>query len=240
MDPEFNDDSNDTSDEDYSPAVEGADVISGSDASDIDDDQLEDNDDEINKPNGRKQSTKKRTKRGQKEIPVVREPTPEPADRNSDDEKSKAEALWADFLGSSDKPPSPKKSNNDKLSITSNAIKKLVPATATSSKVNDIPSKPKDISKIFEFAGETVQVPVKSEPEINTTNAADANASPKSNLNAVGVKRPLSSGVSSVLSQLTKKNKLSVLEKTKVDWDSFKSNEGITEELQTHNRGRNG
>jgi len=43
-----------------------------------------------------------------------------------------------------------------------------------------------------------------------------------------------------MLNQLTKKNKLSVLEKTKLDWDGFKSNEGINEELQTHNRGREG
>lgn len=37
-----------------------------------------------------------------------------------------------------------------------------------------------------------------------------------------------------------KKAKMSTLEKSKMDWDAFKSEEGITEELAIHNRGREG
>lgn len=45
----------------------------------------------------------------------------------------------------------------------------------------------------------------------------------------------------SVLSRIgAKKPKMSTLEKSKLDWDSFKSDEGITEELAIHNRGKEG
>lgn len=53
------------------------------------------------------------------------------------------------------------------------------------------------------------------------------------------VKRP--AGMMSVLSRIGgKKAKMSTLEKSKMDWDAFKSEEGITEELAIHNRGREG
>uniref|UniRef100_A0A3P8TKR3 Craniofacial development protein 1 n=1 Tax=Amphiprion percula TaxID=161767 RepID=A0A3P8TKR3_AMPPE len=52
-------------------------------------------------------------------------------------------------------------------------------------------------------------------------------------------KRP--AGMSSVLDRIGgKKQKMSTLEKSKMDWDAFKSEEGITEELAIHNRGREG
>jgi hypothetical protein len=47
-------------------------------------------------------------------------------------------------------------------------------------------------------------------------------------------------GLSSVLGQLGKKSKLGTLEKSKLDWDRYKKDEGIEEELQKHNRGRAG
>ncbi|CAB1459449.1 unnamed protein product [Pleuronectes platessa] len=47
--------------------------------------------------------------------------------------------------------------------------------------------------------------------------------------------------MSSLLSRMGgKKQKMSTLEKSKMDWDAFKSEEGITEELAIHNRGREG
>lgn len=48
-------------------------------------------------------------------------------------------------------------------------------------------------------------------------------------------------GMGSVLSRIgAKKPKMSTLEKSKLDWDSFKAEEGITEELAIHNRGKEG
>ncbi|XP_010774445.1 craniofacial development protein 1 [Notothenia coriiceps] len=53
------------------------------------------------------------------------------------------------------------------------------------------------------------------------------------------VKRP--AGMSSIMNRLGgKKLKMSTLEKSKMDWDAFKSEEGITEELAIHNRGKEG
>lgn len=52
-------------------------------------------------------------------------------------------------------------------------------------------------------------------------------------------KRP--AGVSNILSRIGgKKAKMSTLEKSKMDWDAYKSEEGITEELAIHNRGKEG
>lgn len=49
-------------------------------------------------------------------------------------------------------------------------------------------------------------------------------------------------GLSGLASQLSgnKKQKLSVLEKSKLDWDTFKQDEGITEDLKTFNQGKMG
>ncbi|NXJ65636.1 CFDP1 protein, partial [Rostratula benghalensis] len=54
-----------------------------------------------------------------------------------------------------------------------------------------------------------------------------------------GVKRP--SGMSSLLGKIgSKKQKMSTLEKSKLDWENFKEEEGIVEELAIHNRGKDG
>lgn len=47
--------------------------------------------------------------------------------------------------------------------------------------------------------------------------------------------------MSSILNRISaKKPKMSTLEKSKLDWDTFKSEEGISDELATHNRGKEG
>lgn len=63
--------------------------------------------------------------------------------------------------------------------------------------------------------------------------------SPEGSPCVCSTKRP--AGMSSILSRIGgKKQKMSTLEKSKMDWDAFKSEEGITEELAIHNRGREG
>lgn len=52
------------------------------------------------------------------------------------------------------------------------------------------------------------------------------------------VKKP--SGLANVLNQIGKKSKLTILEKSKQDWDGYKKKEGIVEELITHNKGKDG
>ncbi|PSN33304.1 Craniofacial development protein 1 [Blattella germanica] len=68
------------------------------------------------------------------------------------------------------------------------------------------------ITKVFEFAGEEVR-----------------------GGGGGGLK-----GLSSVLGQLGKKAKLGTLEKSKLDWDRFKQDEGLDEEIQIHNKGKDG
>ncbi|NXG10220.1 CFDP1 protein, partial [Sakesphorus luctuosus] len=64
-------------------------------------------------------------------------------------------------------------------------------------------------------------------------------AAPPSLPTVSGVKRP--SGMSSLLGKIgAKKQKMSTLEKSKLDWENFKEEEGIVEELAIHNRGKDG
>jgi len=224
MDPEEEFGSSDSEDEDYCPNVE---PHSGSDVSEVEEELDEDDDDAPKK--GKKKS--KKTKNKRKEASPVKEQEVDDvlAVEESASEKEKANALWADFLSSTDTPPSPKK---NKTAASSSGIGKA--AAATTKPI--IPTKPaaaaSSVSKIFEFAGETVAIPQKESPQPMRAQQ-QGNELPK----LFSAKR---AGVSSVLDQLSKKSKLSVLEKTKVDWDSFKSNEGINEELKTHNQGREG
>lgn len=160
----------------------------------------------------------RKSKPAAEEIKVVEEKL------DPEEEKRKADAIWAEFLSSTESPLEIKP-------VETLAPPTLSSATATSPKLT--PSIPGPVEKeIFEFAGETVEVPLKPSQAEKSTSSSKSSA--------VGFKRSSGGGLSSVLNQLSKKNKLSVLEKTKLDWDGFKSNEGISEELQTHNRGRDG
>lgn len=60
----------------------------------------------------------------------------------------------------------------------------------------------------------------------------------KTSMAAPTIKKP--GGLTNILSQMGKKSKLTILEKSKQDWDGYKKEEGIVEELITHNKGKNG
>ncbi|CAI9737370.1 Hypothetical predicted protein [Octopus vulgaris] len=45
-------------------------------------------------------------------------------------------------------------------------------------------------------------------------------------------------GLGNILNKITKKNKLTTLEKSKLDWDTYKQREGIESELTQHNRSK--
>lgn len=206
-------------DEDYCP---GKEVISASENSAPEADDPENSDEE---DQSKKIKKRKKASRGRKSKPVESEDeevvTASVVDR--EEEKRRTEALWADFLSGTEIPLEPKKEESSSKATTS---------AAAATKPANIPKpKPKEI---FEFAGETIDIPTKSNEE-------EPAAPAKSPVAVAGVKRASAgAGLSSLLGQITKKNKLSVLEKTKLDWDGFKSKEGIGEELQSHNRGRDG
>ena len=91
--------------------------------------------------------------------------------------------------------------------------------------------------QVYEFAGEKVTV-TKDVPSNSTTLET---ASPvRGRGRGRGGRGAVTSGLSAVLGQIGKKNKLGTLEKSKLDWDQFKKKEGISNELQVHNRGKEG
>lgn len=78
---------------------------------------------------------------------------------------------------------------------------------------------------------------------LRIVNKDDSTAEEKS-AETIKVETPIvkkaSGGLENVLSQIGKKNKLTVLEKSKQDWDGYKQKEGIAEELVTYNKGKHG
>lgn len=160
-------------------------------------------------------------------------PAVDEKEKSDDEDKSHADALWASFLG--DTEPKTK-------AISQPVVKKQI------------------VTETVEFAGEKIEirkeVPVKtgsdlfaissSRPDPVISKPVPANASVPLGLGATnGQKRSFggaakAGGLSSVLGQLGKKTKISVLEKSALDWKSFKSAEGIDEQLQTHNKGKDG
>ncbi|XP_073081926.1 craniofacial development protein 1 isoform X2 [Manis javanica] len=129
---------------------------------------------------------------------------------SEDARKKKEDELWASFL--SDVGP------KSRVPPSTQVKRGEETEEMSSSKLlvkTEEPEKPKEtekvkITKVFDFAGEEVRL-----------------------------KR--SSGMSSLLGKIgAKKQKMSTLEKSKLDWESFKEEEGIGEELAIHNRGKEG
>jgi hypothetical protein len=184
-----------------------------------------DDDDDDNKTSKKKQKRKKSHAKEQKtevKIEVKQQQALDP-----DEEKRREDALWAEFLADTETTPSTSSST-----ITSSSKEQNIPKPKPVATPAPQPAR-KSPLKIFEFAGEEVIV-----NETKPSSSENASEMPKAAA-VQGVKRS-GGGLSSVLNQISKKNKLSILQKTKLDWDGFKTNEGISEELQTHNRGRDG
>ncbi|XP_045746678.1 craniofacial development protein 1 isoform X3 [Mirounga angustirostris] len=129
---------------------------------------------------------------------------------SEDARKKKEDELWASFLN--DVGPKPKMPPSTHV----NRGEKTEETSSSKLLVRaEELEKPKEaekvkITRVFDFAGEEVRL-----------------------------KR--SSGMSSLLGKIgAKKQKMSTLEKSKLDWESFKEEEGIGEELAIHNRGKEG
>ncbi|XP_064551702.1 craniofacial development protein 1 [Drosophila montana] len=163
----------------------------------------------------------------------------------SDEEadKSRSDALWADFLGdvgASSKPATKPKETPSPAKPTDSG-KRTAPAA-------------KQVTEVLDFAGEKVTVTKTITSSSSSSSAKEnqeqpASVSPKSPApRAFGAaKRPANGGgggggggLGSLLNQLGKKKKMSVLEKSQLDWKSFKCDEGIDEDLRTHNKGKDG
>ncbi|KAM5263301.1 craniofacial development protein 1 isoform 4-T4 [Ctenodactylus gundi] len=164
---------------------------------------------------------------------------------SEDARKKKDDELWASFLN--DVGPKAKVTPSTQAQTEVTSSSKLVKAEEL--------ERPKEaekvkITKVFDFAGEEVKVTKEvdatskeaksflkqSEKEKPQANAPSAVSSLPA---GSGLKR--SSGMNSLLGKIgAKKQKMSTLEKSKLDWESFKEEEGIGEELAAHNRGKAG
>ncbi|KAM7002476.1 craniofacial development protein 1 [Tautogolabrus adspersus] len=168
-------------------------------------------------------------------------------------QKKKSDDLWASFL--SDVGSRPKESTAPSPSSSTRTDDSSPSTVAPSRKETKEPAKV-TITKVFDFAGEEVRVnkevsadsreaktflKSQSSKQEESIEEQDNSSSPSRSPPPPGPSAKRPAGMGSLLSRIGgKKQKMSTLEKSKMDWDAFKSEEGITEELAIHNRGREG
>lgn len=246
---DFDEDS-DSSDEDYVP---GAGAASGDIPSEVDsdgdaEDPLSDAEEtgDTKRTKRRKTSKKKSAKNGDTSETNDKTTTEETANKTTEEvqeeKKKHADDLWASFKRDTGfKKKSTVTDSNSKNTSTNTSI------STTTTKPQEV-SKPKQpdtvkITQIFEFAGEQVKV----EKEVKADSAEARLSLPNSTASAstppqLGPKRKSAGlgGIGSVLSQINKKQKLSVLEKTKLDWNQYKQKEQIEDELESYKKGKDG
>ncbi|XP_064467124.1 craniofacial development protein 1-like [Ornithodoros turicata] len=157
---------------------------------------------------------------------------------SKEDEKKKADLLWSDFLKDVD--PIPKRKTMPPT--PSSRVPEGTSAVLAPQSLQERNVKVK-ITEVFEFAGESVVVDKEVAADSNEAKefarkqeqrTAEEESVPRASTKRVG-------GAGSVLGQLmNKKQKISTLEKSKLDWNTYKQAEGIEGELSTHNRGKDG
>lgn len=187
---------------------------------------------------------------------------------SDEEDKSRTNALWEDFLkevqptaSSSCKPQEAevvkeKPSSSSSSSSNDKSPKESSSTSNESSTQKSLTPKAEDkkivVTEVVDFAGEEVRIEREVDASsIKENKAATIPAAKKQPFGRImpgaGIKRTIpatgsgsSGGLGSLLNQLGKKKKLSVLEKSQMDWNSFKQSEGIDEQLQTFNKGKDG
>ncbi|XP_026143335.1 craniofacial development protein 1 [Carassius auratus] len=175
---------------------------------------------------------------------------------NEEKQKKKADDLWASFLsdvGSRPKEAAASTGSQQSTSTTTGIDKPSKPPTVSQQQED----KPKEsskitITKVFDFAGEEVRVTKEVDADSREAKSflkeekvlkeKEESSEPQPSVplsSASSAKRP--AGMGSILNRIgAKKQKMSTLEKSKMDWDAFKTEEGISDELAIHNRGKEG
>ncbi|RZF36038.1 hypothetical protein LSTR_LSTR005854 [Laodelphax striatellus] len=243
----------DESDFDYKPTDDENCTVSEEDESGDDEgkDAAPDEDGEnATGKNKKKVSRKPGAKRKSRKRKIVEESCesektieePEEKKLSVEEEKKKTEALWEDFL----------KDTGGRTASSSRTQSSNIPEAKSNGVANETidqsktpqPDKKENkmtVTQIFEFAGEKIKV----EKEVAVPTGSEAAGLRGTGRGGRGGRgRGVGGGMGGALSafvgQLGKKNKLSMLEKSKLDWDSFKKEEGIEEDLKTFNRGKDG
>lgn len=228
-------DESDTSDEDYDPGIK-EDEVSEIDSDGDVEEPLSDNE-ELKCKSRRVKKRKSKIKKQSHNTVNESKENEEQVEVNEVEKKKKDDDLWADFM----KDTGFVSKNNSNSNSNCNTNKSNGNICSKNNMVNEKTTTQKHIEKIkvkqiFEFAGEEVEV----EKEV-PSNSLEATFLHNSSNGAKRGKRAAGlSGIGNIISQLTKKPKISTLEKTKLDWDRFKKEENLEEELRTHNKGKDG
>lgn len=211
---EFPEDS-DSSDDDYVP-VTSNEVLSEVESDGEPEEPLSDSENPNHKQSKRRK-TKSRKRKAEVEGNCSKETKKDetPKQELTEEEKKKhADKLWDSF----------KKDTNFK------GTKACDTKTPKEEKAEETDTKKIKVMEILEFAGEQMRV----EKEISADSKQAKNLLQKS-----ATTKP-KGGLSSVLSQIGKKTKITTLEKSKMDWEQFKKQENIAEDLEKYNKGKNG
>ncbi|XP_068618748.1 uncharacterized protein Ns2 [Battus philenor] len=200
---------------------------------------------EVEQKNNKRKSVQKKCKKKKKLSHSIQEMNEEKEvvkvedKKIAEDEKKREDDLWAMFLeGTETKTKSSKSEVPIQETKSTAGCDKTISVKSISSPENFKPNTNSDKERerrIFEFAGETIVVEnnvIKEKIKTNETSPSVSKNLPAQSRRA--------GGLSNVLGQLNKKNKLSTLEKSKLDWDTYKKEEDIEHEIQSHNKGKQG
>ncbi|XP_026535919.1 craniofacial development protein 1 [Notechis scutatus] len=162
---------------------------------------------------------------------------------NENEERKKEEALWASFLSDvGQKPKAVSAEQTPHNQKHTSADEKNV--CESQGELKETESSKITVTKVFDFAGEEVRVTKEVDAASKEAQLFRKQQEPKASTQTPhptvsGVKRP--SSINSLLGKMgSKKQKMSTLEKSKLDWENFKEEEGIGDELAIHNRGKDG
>ncbi|XP_075254587.1 craniofacial development protein 1-like isoform X2 [Convolutriloba macropyga] len=186
---------------------------------------------------------------------------PENVKQNEENERKRKANLWDSFLSGVKRP---KKDQNLSVSKSNPKLSEIKTDEEIKSNVCNQPeAELKEVQRVYDFAGEeiviTEKVSVKSllsskseSSSINTQTkeavsqipAHDLEEDIQTALSTVKSEHPKPGGgsnLTSIVGALGKKKKMGTLQKSALDWESFKSKEGesLQEELESHRKGKN-
>lgn len=161
--------------------------------------------------------------------------------RKEEQEKKRADDLWSSFMSDVGKKPK----SDSSSSVESAPISKSSTTTAMKASDSTTTSKKITITKEYDFAGEIVKVTKEvdenskeAKSELKKQDSSELQQTSSPGLSGIGLKRP--GGLGSVLDKINKKQKISTLSKSKLDWDQFKKDNKLEDDLQIHNKGKQG
>lgn len=150
-------------------------------------------------------------------------------DLTEEERKKRADKLWADLMELDKKPVKKESSSelNNSIKTQQNLSSNNSSSTNTLSNNNSSTTTKTIVTKIYDFAGEKVEIKEEIDNKLNTSSSSKLNP----------LKRGL--GINNLVANLGKKQKLSTLNKTKQDWDLFKKEEGIEDDLKKAKKDKN-